>query len=619
MTRPFPPYLRSGALGLALAGASCADAWAACSHDGASFILALAGDDCLAASATYNPGAGTGVNIPLLNFTDTGYGFVAAGGVALIRSDFTFPRILTGPSNGQPPGVITTSGPVVINTTSDNVAALYALGGGQITTGQIAINASGQNAIGVWATSQSGISLNGPATLTMNGANDIGLSAGAGSSISVAGPLAISSSGQNAIGVSATSQSGISLNGPVTLTMNGANAIGISAGAGSSIIAAGPLTINSSGQNAIGVSATSQSAISLNGPATLTMNGANAIGLSVGAGSSVTAAGPLTINGPGANAIGVQLTGAAPNFAATGGGSFATTGAALQIVNASNFAATFDNFALSSSAAALISADPSSGTVTFNSSAVDAGPNTLLTATRGSVIALVANASTLTGAVAVDPTSQANMTLNSGSTWNVTGNSTLTTLTNNASSVAFAAPGAVGFKTLTTGAYSGAGGATLTLNTMLGGNASATDHLVINGGAATGTTLLTIRNAGGTGAQTTGFGIPVIVAANGATTSPGAFQLTNALIAGAYQYALVREPDQDFYLQSVPIALQQQAVGSLTGLATAHASQMITGRVLGSICSAPMNRLIARIALPPSPRSAPSPWARTDVGRLPTA
>ncbi|MDK6596527.1 autotransporter outer membrane beta-barrel domain-containing protein, partial [Escherichia coli] len=51
------------------------------------------------------------------------------------------------------------------------------------------------------------------------------------------------------------------------------------------------------------------------------------------------------------------------------------------------------------------------------------------------------------------------------------------------------------------------------------------DRLVIDGGRATGKTILNLVNAGnsGTGLATTGKGIQVVEAINGATTEEGAF------------------------------------------------------------------------------------------------
>lgn len=84
------------------------------------------------------------------------------------------------------------------------------------------------------------------------------------------------------------------------------------------------------------------------------------------------------------------------------------------------------------------------------------------------------------------------------------------------------------------GDYTGKGG-TLYLNTVLGGDDSATDRLTVNGSTA-GTTAVSVTGAGGSGAQTLD-GIKVIHVAG---ESAGEFTQDGRIVAGAYDYALVR-------------------------------------------------------------------------------
>lgn len=162
------------------------------------------------------------------------------------------------------------------------------------------------------------------------------------------------------------------------------------------------------------------------------------------------------------------------------------------------------------------------------------------------------NATTLTGAFTTQGTT--NMSLLSGSVWNMTASSNVTDLTNSASLIDFAAPSGGAFKTLTTVNYLGAGGA-IGLNTFLGTDGSPSDRLVIAGGTATGNTSLRISNAGGLGAQTTGNGIMVVDAINGGTTASAAFALARPVFAGPYEYSLFRSSvdasnSQAWYLRS---------------------------------------------------------------------
>jgi len=89
------------------------------------------------------------------------------------------------------------------------------------------------------------------------------------------------------------------------------------------------------------------------------------------------------------------------------------------------------------------------------------------------------------------------------------------------------------------GNYVGAGGR-LALNTVLGPDGSPSDRLVVSGGVIAGGTSISIINAGGLGAQTTGNGIRVVTAINGAVTTTSAFTLSGRVAAGAYEYQLQR-------------------------------------------------------------------------------
>jgi outer membrane autotransporter protein len=89
------------------------------------------------------------------------------------------------------------------------------------------------------------------------------------------------------------------------------------------------------------------------------------------------------------------------------------------------------------------------------------------------------------------------------------------------------------------GNYVGNGGG-LYLRSVLGGDGSPSDRLVMSGGNASGSTAVTVTNAGGAGALTTSDGIMVVQATNGGTTTPGAFGLSGAVVAGAHEYMLFR-------------------------------------------------------------------------------
>ncbi|CAN7219769.1 MULTISPECIES: autotransporter outer membrane beta-barrel domain-containing protein [unclassified Variovorax] len=119
---------------------------------------------------------------------------------------------------------------------------------------------------------------------------------------------------------------------------------------------------------------------------------------------------------------------------------------------------------------------------------------------------------------------------------------------------------AAGSTLTVTGAYIGNDGV-LKLGTVLGGSNSLSDRLVLSGpgASASGKTTVRITNLGGLGAQTTGNGIEVVSARNGATTTAqrtrDAFALANGHVdAGAFEYRLyaadVQGAGENWYLRS---------------------------------------------------------------------
>ncbi|GKX55243.1 hypothetical protein SOASR030_13550 [Leminorella grimontii] len=143
-------------------------------------------------------------------------------------------------------------------------------------------------------------------------------------------------------------------------------------------------------------------------------------------------------------------------------------------------------------------------------------------------------------------------TVNNGGTLNVRNNSRLTGTTVLRGTLNFtSAPGQ--FDTLTVSNLNGDGG-TINMSIRLDDPTFPTDTLVIDGGQATGHTTLNFTNNGdsGLGLATTGEGIQVVNAINGATTTDDAFSLGRPLQAGAYNYALHHgSADESWYLSSV--------------------------------------------------------------------
>ncbi|CAJ0817862.1 hypothetical protein LMG19087_03238 [Ralstonia wenshanensis] len=143
------------------------------------------------------------------------------------------------------------------------------------------------------------------------------------------------------------------------------------------------------------------------------------------------------------------------------------------------------------------------------------------------------------------------------------GNLTINGSLNNAGTVQVGGAG-VGNKLVVNGNYVGNGGV-LAINTKLGADNSPTDKLVISGGTASGNTAVRVTNAGGAGAKTTGDGIEVVSAVNGATTQANAFALANRVVAGPYEYTLQRggsASTDSWYLRTRQTATQGTGTGT---------------------------------------------------------
>ncbi|MCV1191521.1 autotransporter adhesin family protein, partial [Escherichia coli] len=186
------------------------------------------------------------------------------------------------------------------------------------------------------------------------------------------------------------------------------------------------------------------------------------------------------------------------------------------------------------------------GTLTLNDSTV----TTDIIAHRGTALKLTGS-TVLNGAI--DPT---NVILTSGATWNIPDNATVQSVVDDLSHA-----GQIHFTSARTGKFVPT---TLQVKNLNGQNGTISlrvrpdmaqnnaDRLVIDGGRATGKTILNLVNAGnsGTGLATTGKGIQVVEAINGATTEEGAFVQGNMLQAGAFNYTLNRDSDESWYLRS---------------------------------------------------------------------
>lgn len=431
-----------------------------------------------------------------------------------------------------------TANNLTVTASGDKPYAVYAHTDSQITlTGLTTITTSSNGTQG-WGlvSNERGILNAQDANITMGGISGVygsqqyAVSAYNGSQTRVTGTATVNVTGQEAAALfSRYTNSVVSVNnisGTVTSTSAGAEIAG--AAPDGSLFVTGNASIQlNAAQSAYGLYTNTGGTINFSGTSTLTVNGTtSAYGISPYDGGTISLANStMTVN----SAAGGN-TAAAIESEATAAGTVSTVNVTNSTINSSG-----DGIRV---VGGTLNLNLSKTAITNSTlSAINVADN----AGAAGTLNLIADAgSQLTGSATTAAGSVGNLTLSNGSTWNLTGNSNLTSVTNNASSlIAFSAPSAQAFKTLTVNNYTGSSGI-ISLNTVLGGDGSPSDRLVIDGGTASGSSKLRIANAGGSGALTTANGINVVNTINGGTTATGAFSLDGRAVAGVYEYRLFR-------------------------------------------------------------------------------
>ncbi|MGA4523747.1 AIDA repeat-containing protein [Citrobacter portucalensis] len=267
----------------------------------------------------------------------------------------------------------------------------------------------------------------------------------------------------------------------------------------------------------------------------------------VGAGSTLNVAPGGTLTGTTTFNDGASLTGNATNNGQLhfSNGNAAISGSVSgdgQLLKDGDGTLTVSNGTLSQSQVTL-----SQGMLALNNAII----NSDIIAQSGTQVRLTGN-SVMNGAI--DPT---DVSLDSGASWNIQRGAAIKSVLDNldnAGTISFTPATGSHFvpETLTVTNLTGRNG-TINLSLRLDDPTFPTDMLVIDGGRATGKTWLNFTNAGdaGLGLATTGNGIKVVDAINGATTDAGAFALGRKLQAGAYNYTLNHgSADENWYLSS---------------------------------------------------------------------
>lgn len=399
-------------------------------------------------------------------------------------------------------------------------------------------------------------------TTSMGNAGGItGAKAQKGGSITFSGASRISfTGGGGSTGVSVSgSGSVVSADGlVVTATNGGGNDVGVNAeNGGSAVLTGGSINIAGVGGGERGLRATGAgSVISTTGTAIIVSGSGGNAGLNALSGGRIeTSGGSVSVtNGAG----GLLQSGGTAILNGTNVMASGTGGIGFQFNNGGSNTLSFGGGTIEASEASFSVQGAIANIDLANTTAV-ANNNTLLETGNGGNTTYNARSSTLQGVMTTPAGNTSVVSLSQGTVWTMTGNSTATSVANDASQIIYTAPLAdpsqlASYKTLSVTNYVGRGGS-IALNTYLGTDGSPSDRLVIIGGQASGTSSLLISNTIGPGDLTQGNGILVVDAINGGTTTAGAFSLGRAVVAGPYEYELFRGSTdttgpQNWYLRS---------------------------------------------------------------------
>lgn len=544
-----------------LAG-SVSAAQAACAPDGQGGVINTSGNCTVVPPANRITASGSSTTMAAGVTLSVPYGVAvtASGGasVSLGRDDVAGPPAISAPNGGGLVGLFATGVSSQITADSLNMtlpsgggnSAARATAGGHITfvnSANIAFAPGGGGGTGLLADG-AGSQITGT-NVTVTGAggggDSVAHSNNGGDIALMSGALSLASPGGGNTAVLSENGSTFTGNGvAISMSGSGGNVAVKSTGNSDIALSGGSVTLNgTSGETALMAQGATITAVNV--PISVTANQSSA-GTVQGGGTLAITGGSVAASGSGT--FGVLVNGAAGpiNTLQLNGTTLSSTADSLH-VNGANANIMVSGSTITDNNGVLLSAAGSPSTTTF-----DVGASTLSGA--------ITSVSGITNVV----------TLHDATEWTVTGNSNMTSLTSNASTIQFAAPTgdptlATSYKTVTAGSYTGSGSA-ITLNTYLGADGSASDRLIVNGGAAAGTTDLTIRNTTGPGAETLANGIQVVQTLNGGSTTSDAFTLANRLRAGAFDYFLFHggvagSSPNDWFLRSSFIAPQPEAPG----------------------------------------------------------
>lgn len=440
---------------------------------------------------------------------------------------------------------LVTATDTTINTLGNTNNAVNAFNGGVVNLNNVKINVSGVSSFGL--TAQSGGIVNADnVTINTSGENSSGIH-GAGGILNL-NNFNINTSGVKAYGlVSDISGSIISFSHGDIKTLGDLSS-GISASNGT--VDVRNTTIETFGEQARGVN--------ISGGASITADNLNIITHGDNRSDGVVSSGTFTgsninIRTEGLNSYAITMT----EFGKLdiSNAKISSNGSAINFTSQPTMSGAISEFKDANITADqnIIIAGNSIGYVSLANTVANSATNKFASANNNAVLDIVAKDNTLiAGSLAADSTSNISLSLQNNSHWSgysqnatsisldnssswvLTGNSDVNSLVNAGVVSLNGAPGTV---LTVTGDYIGNNGL-LNFNTVLNDDASATDKLVVNGNTS-GTTLVRVTNVGGSGMATLN-GIELIQV-NG--ISDGDFVKNGRIVAGAYDYSLVRGTD----------------------------------------------------------------------------
>lgn len=494
----------------------------------------------------------TGVNV---NMSGTGAYGVAANGVesVLVARDVTIHMSGARSTTGAT-GVVSENGADVlvigastITTVGDDSYGAFAQPAGVGTSrlaidgreGRVEIRTSGLRAHALFSRSTADVLLGTQIVAVTNGDDAEGARAETGGRLLLVNGL-VQTRGANAAGFHAIDAGSQLVSQGAGISTLGSQSHGLFAESGGGV-EVGNAAVITSGAGSSAMYVTGVGSYGLADSARLNTQGNAAHGVMLEDGGTMTLRGS-SVRAESPDSVALMIHGGAPISLSATDTSFASSGTTLAARNGSGVL------------------NLSGVTMTDNNGVLadlDAGSVLALSATAGSRLA-----GDVTGAgrlsVTLDAgsawtgggTNLGDVTLGSGSEWNVTRASAASALTLAGGTLTFAPPAVNGFKTLSVGTLrranssglfaADARGSTLVLNAVLneGGAGTQADELRV-GASASGVYRLLVQPAGGTGALTSGDGIRLVHI--GAASPDVAFKLANGpLQAGAYEYFLFR-------------------------------------------------------------------------------